>query len=317
MLLFTFFLLRSNAIAQPYFSRADSMGIHFDGSFVDIPDLARKLTRPFDNDVEKFRVLYAWVAHHISFDVAKYENPPQLGRFVAKSEKELQWKNQEKLNRELVQTLNYRKGVCQDYSNLYRALCRAIGLECLTVTGLVRDFFKPSRASHNQPHTWNVVKVDGQWQFLDATWGAGYVMNGRFVQEFSPGYFMTPPAWFVQSHLPNLAEWQLLEKPIGKWDFLLQPLVNFGQKGYPLLDFSQKMEKSPDGLAQLRFRFSDNPTAFLITNGRTGETIPFTHTIEDGWVVLRFSSFGLKQVTVYMGEDGHATLGWLGKYEMK
>ncbi|MCC6725393.1 MAG: hypothetical protein IT258_12875, partial [Saprospiraceae bacterium] len=83
--------------AQPSFAKADSIGFHFDGYYLDLPDLALKLTTPFDTEVEKARVLFMWVAHHISFDVQKYENPPALGRFVAKTEKELQKKTQQQL----------------------------------------------------------------------------------------------------------------------------------------------------------------------------------------------------------------------------
>jgi hypothetical protein len=311
------FLFLDWAQAQLDFSKADSIGAHFDEHFLDLPDLARKLTMSLPTEAEKARTLFIWVAHHIAFDVEKFENPPALGRFVAKNEKELHRQNQQHIERNVQHTLRYRKGICQDYSQLYKALCRAVGLECLIISGHTRDFFKPYRASHFAPHTWNAVKIGGQWQLLDVTWGAGYVMNGRFVRQVSPGYFMTPPAWFAQSHLPNLVDWQLLDAPVMRRHFPNLPLLNIGQQDYPLLDFSPKPEITADGLAQLRFRFERTPTAFMVTNGHTDNQVLFTKTVEDGWVVLHFPVADLSQVTVYMGDKNGASLEWLAKYRVE
>jgi hypothetical protein len=315
--LFCLLLIGCLAQAQSPFAKPDSIGEHFDEHFLDLPDLARKLSRPFGSEAEKARVLFAWIAHHIAFDVEKYENPPALGRFVARTEKEMQRLNQERIERELQKTLMYRKGICQDYSQLYKAMCRAVGLECQIISGHARDFFKPNRASNFSPHTWNVVKIDGQWQLMDVTWGAGYVMNGRFVRHFSPGYFMTPPAWFAQSHLPKFVDWQLLGKPVMRRHFPHQPLLNIGQQDYPLLEFSHSLETDADGLAQLRFKFEHTPTAFMVTNGHTDNQVLFSQTMEAGWVVLHFPISNLTQVTVYMGDRGGSKLEWLGKYDVE
>ncbi|MCC6727109.1 MAG: hypothetical protein IT258_21580, partial [Saprospiraceae bacterium] len=214
-------------------------------------------------------------------------------------------------------TLRTRKGVCQDYSQLYKALCRAAGLECLVVYGGTRDFFKPYKSSHFSPHAWNVVKINGHWQLVDVTWGAGYLLNGQFVKQINPGYFMTPPAWFAQSHLPELVEWQLLEAPVMRRNFPHQPLLNIGQQRYPLLDFSPNLETGADGLAQLRFKFERSPTAFLVVNGQTDAQILFAKTMENGWVVLHFPIANLSQITVYMGDQNGPTLEWLAKYDVK
>ena len=142
-------------------------------------------------------------------------------------------------------------------------------------------------------------------------------MNGRFVANFSPGYFMTPPAWFAQSHLPNIAEWQLLETPIETKGFPTQPLVNFGQQDFQLLDFSQNIEYTADGLAQLRFKFSSAPSTFMVASSHADALIDFTKTIENGWVVLHFPANGLRHVTVYMGTSNQSVLGWLANFVVK
>ncbi len=88
--LFCLLLIGCLAQAQSTFAKPDSIGEHFDEHFLDLPDLARKLSRPFGSEAEKARVLFAWIAHQIAFDVPQDENPPALGRFVARTEKEMQ-----------------------------------------------------------------------------------------------------------------------------------------------------------------------------------------------------------------------------------
>ncbi len=310
-------LLGWGAVAQTDFARADSIAAAFAGTYTDAADLARQLAQPFDTDVEKARVLFMWVAHHVRYDVGKYQNPPPRPNFTGKTEAEMLENRREWKEKELRKTLKGKKGVCQDYSELYQVMCAAVGLECELVVGDARDFFKPYRNVHDNPHAWNAVKIGGQWQLLDATWAAGYVRNGNFTRKVAPGYFMAPPAWFAQSHLPDKAEWQLLEPPLDKKDFPDQPLVNFGQQDYPLLDFSQKLERTADGLAQLRFKFSAVPKAFMVTAGKSGKPVKFSQAMEDGWAVLRFSSKGLGDVTVFMGESQRSRMGWLAKYDIK
>lgn len=55
-------------------------------------------------------------------------------------------------------------GVCADYTDLYQLLCDITGLECKT---------EIDREYEGEGHAWNVVKVDGTWYHVDATWGDG------------------------------------------------------------------------------------------------------------------------------------------------
>lgn len=91
-------------------------------------------------------------------------------------------------------TLKGKRGICQDYSKLYKAMCDATGLECVIVTGDARDFFKPYRHIHDNPPAWNAVKIGGQWQLLDVTWGPGYLHIDKFTRKLATGYFMPPAA---------------------------------------------------------------------------------------------------------------------------
>lgn len=54
--------------------------------------------------------------------------------------------------------LTGRTGVCQAYTLTYQALLQAVGVECGSVL------------SAEMNHSWNVVKIDGQWYNVDVTY---------------------------------------------------------------------------------------------------------------------------------------------------
>ena len=57
------------------------------------------------------------------------------------------------------------KGICGCYSKTTQYLLNLMGIECVTVSGYtVSD-------SGRTDHAWNLVKLDGDWYWLDTTWG--------------------------------------------------------------------------------------------------------------------------------------------------
>ena len=68
-------------------------------------------------------------------------------------------------------------------------------------------------------HAWNAIKVNGNWYFVDATWGAGYVFNGKYKYDFRLKYFMVKPEKFIEDHMPFDPMWQLLKFPFKYEEF--------------------------------------------------------------------------------------------------
>ncbi len=184
-----------------------------------IQTLADYLMKPAKNDVEKARLIFSWIAFHIKYDARAF-NSGKYGDLSAEG------------------VLKSRKAVCTGFANLFQALCDASGLEAITISGYAKGYgYKPNQEFQEIDHTWNVVKTDGIWKFMDATWGQGYgeQKHGRMIAtiQFDDYWFAPNPKEFIFTHFPEDSEWQLLSDPISKYQFkeltsINQALFKFG-----------------------------------------------------------------------------------------
>ena len=160
-----------------------------------IQTLVKYLVIPCNTDTEKARVIYRWIAENIDYDVytffsGLYKTPgcPDQGAEAVFSR---------------------RNGVCEGYSNLFLKMAEYAGLTASKISGWGRVDYTDE--GYTKDHAWNAVKISGQWQLLDATWGAGYTDdNEKYVRSFDDFWFLTPPNQFVYTHYPNDSSWQLL-----------------------------------------------------------------------------------------------------------
>ncbi len=299
------------------FEEVDAFAADFKEDFVDVPTLAKQLTEPFETDLEKSRAIFMWIAHNLRYDTRKFHNPKRH-HIEARSPQELEAKKAAYREKQIAKAAKYKKGVCEDYSLLFKALCDEAGLEAAYITGNARDFYKPYRSAHNNPHAWNAIKIDGQWYLLDATWAAGHTNPEvtKFTRKISPGFFMTPPAWFAQYHFPDEPKWQLLDQPLDKKSFPNQPMVNFGQNDYPVLDFSKQVaDTGGKGFdREFRIKLGNQPKYFMLAT-RKGKPIKHSRQTEGGYEVFRFSSRGVRDLVVYCGKS-QKRMGWLAKYDL-
>lgn len=174
-----------------------------------IPELARYLIQPAANDTEKVRALCRWIADRINYDRDLMERTSRAyaaGRFPPEAVKLVEAEN----------VLKQRKTVCEGYANLFVSLCKQAGVEAVRIGGVSR--------LTGLSHTWNAVKLNGQWRLLDVTgMAAGDPKPGKRIQEF---YYLTPPDQLIFFNFPADPKWQLLQEPISKREFQQTPAVN-------------------------------------------------------------------------------------------
>ena len=167
-----------------------------------LPSLAGYLTQPAKRDQDKARAIYRWITHKIDYDNRSLstsnggDNSPE-------------------------KVLQNRHTGSEGYARLFQRLGELAGLEVAVITGYSKSYRYSVEQPHLLNHVWNAVKLDGQWQLLDVTWGAGYwdEEQKQFVRLFQPHYFLTPPAQFIADHFPNDSQWQLLQSPISKAEY--------------------------------------------------------------------------------------------------
>lgn len=87
--------------------------------------------------------------------------------------------------------LNEGKGVCQAYALLTYRLLKEMGVEARYVTG------KGYGSNGLEDHAWNLVKIDGEWYFLDTTWNDQWT-NTKYIYY---GYFLVTSNQLREDHI--------------------------------------------------------------------------------------------------------------------
>lgn len=65
----------------------------------------------------------------------------------------------------------HKTAVCQGYASLFYRLALEAGVDCRYITGFA-----------GENHAWNLVKLDGQYYYLDSTWDEGLFQYGYFLK---------------------------------------------------------------------------------------------------------------------------------------
>ena len=198
-------------ITHQDFSEIDRIAKELNYSGASITELAAILSGNANTEMEKARIIYAWVTQHITYDVAAFLDAVNNGNYPEV--------NPEKVLRD-------RTTICSGYSNLYFALADAMNLESVIVAGYAKGATPSLDKFQDVNHAWNAVKIDGAWYLLDATWGAGSVIEEKFEPEYKPYYFATAPDKFINNHFPSDRGWQLLAETYTRAEFDNLPKIS-------------------------------------------------------------------------------------------
>ncbi|WP_072363055.1 transglutaminase domain-containing protein [Chitinophaga sancti] len=161
--------------------------------------IARYMTSTFPAEKDRVRGIFIWVATNIAYDLP---NMFAINFYESSADK---------INKPLLT----RKGICENYANLFNDICLKAGIKSYVVEG----FTKQNGFTDYIPHAWCATRVDSTWYMFDPTWGSGYVNGGKFYKKINNFYFKTIPANLIKSHMPFDFMWQFLEYPVSSQEF--------------------------------------------------------------------------------------------------
>ena len=221
-----------------------------------VESLASYLIEPARNDTEKIRALFRWITANINYDIHSLRSASL--HFSDPND-----------------VLKIRSAVCDGYSTLFEALGRAAGLRVIKISGFAKGYGYEIGDSVLRPpnHSWNAVWLNGKWQLLDATWGAGHIdESGRFIRAFDEFFFLTKPGELINTHFPENPQFQLINPPVTAEIFIGMPYLK------PAF-FKQRLGLNSHHLGTIECRgrtriLLENPlraqlTARLIYNGKS------------------------------------------------
>ncbi len=172
----------------------------------DIDKLVEYLKQPASTQRDIVKVFSYWIMQNISYDIEGFLN----GNFNTEGTEG---------------TLRKKIGVCQDYSELFKAMCDRANIKCYLIVGYAKAFdYKPGNSFKKANHAWNIVWLDNTYFLMDLTWSSGYVQQidntWRYFLHPDVSQFFVAPEAFVEKHLPTDPKWQLLNYPVSMQRFV-------------------------------------------------------------------------------------------------
>jgi len=147
-----------------------------------VRDYAKYLTKDLSTDTEKAKKIFEFLVSGDSagkFYYNYYDDPEMYPGYLSNP-----WNSIFMPSHFLVK----RRGVCNDFSELFAAMCRTLGMQVKRKSG---------DDSTGAGHQWNLLYLDGSWKRLDATWANNNPNSYKNYAEFYPEFKATE---FVTEH---------------------------------------------------------------------------------------------------------------------
>ncbi len=179
--------------------------------------LTTLLTENLDNDFDKTRAIYVWIARNIEYDLNAYLN----GKID---------------NQEIFDVLGKGKAICSGFSNLFTFLCQQANIKAEIVEGNAKVLgYQNNVIFTNLNHAWNAVNIYGYWYLLDVTWATGdpFLFNKLDKNVDLNAHFLVPPETFIKTHLPADPGWQLLKDKVSITEFKSGEIKNSSYENKP------------------------------------------------------------------------------------
>ncbi len=208
------FYLIWTPLAGQDFDNVDRIVATWPASFSSPDKLAALISQNFTRPDEEARAAFTWIANHITYNIRALNKPQKIVSFSYSSREEKQIKENQLQQELAIRTLRKHKAVCHGYAALYKVVCGILDIDCVIISGTAKIHESDiGRLPGTPNHSWNAVHLNGQWKFVDVTWGAGYI-NGsppKFHQDYDNVYFFTPPDKFYLNHYPFDKKWLFIK----------------------------------------------------------------------------------------------------------
>lgn len=224
------------------FEKADKIALEYKNeNLSNLPELSYKLTSNLTTDVERFRAIFKWVCSNVANDYTLYsKNMRKRQRFKNDSLKLNNW-NDKFQKIAFQKLLKDNKTICTGYAYLIKELAKLANIECEIVHGFARTSTINVEKLDVPNHSWNAVKLNGNWYLCDPTWASGIPNPTSYLFEFqfNDGFFLSDPKIFGVNHFPADEKWFLLEAEKPSFEMFLEAPIIYG-KAY--VHFSNHLE---------------------------------------------------------------------------
>ncbi len=132
-----------------------------------VRDYAAYLTAGLNSDIEKVKKIYEFLVFGDSAGAFTYDTYDTIFPGYLESS----WNSVFMPSHFLIR----RRGVCNDYAELFAAMCRSCGMPVKRKSG---------DDSNGYGHQWNLIYLDGSWKKLDVTWANNNPSNYKTFSEF-------------------------------------------------------------------------------------------------------------------------------------
>ncbi len=129
----------------------------------ELSKVVQYLIKPYHSDQEKALSILTWIVYNIDYDDYVYRQKDKNNKSRRDLSKNIP------IQGDIIQT---RLGVCIDIANIYTEMLKLADIEARTITGCNAGMGDQQGCQEN-PHAWNAVWIEDQWELVDPTFAMG------------------------------------------------------------------------------------------------------------------------------------------------
>lgn len=128
-------------------------------------------------------------------DLTDVEKIMMLNAFILSGQ--FSYDTDKEIRKSTVEFINDKEGVCEEYAGLTALFLDEMGIENIVVVGQAKD-----SSGEMIPHSWNMVKLDGQWYHLDILWDGPIDAEGQHTA-INDNYLLKSTQTFAADHIAD------------------------------------------------------------------------------------------------------------------